>query len=58
MESLGSVSNFISVMHHFQIDHNAPCSTAKILHNHCFQFFLVVTVEREIEDKSYSKFWE
>ena len=27
-------------IHHFHIDHNAPCLTPKILHNHCFGFLL------------------
>ena len=32
--------------------------TPKILHNHCFQFLLDVTVvPREIEDDDYANFW-
>ena len=27
-------------IHHFHIDHNAPCLPPKILHNHCLSFFL------------------
>ena len=41
------------------IDHNAPCLHPKIIHNHCFQFLLGITVvPREIEGKGYAKFWE
>ena len=37
---------------------NAPCLPLKILHNHCFQFPLGITViPREIEDNGYAKFW-
>ena len=46
-------------IHHFHIDHNAPCLPPRLLHNHCFQFPLVITVvPREIEDNDYAKFWE
>ena len=39
------------------IDHNAPCLHPKIIHNHCFQFLLGITVvPREIEGKGYAKF--
>ena len=31
-------------IHHFHIDHNAPCLPPKILHIHCFQFLLGNTV--------------
>ena len=31
-------------IHHFHIDHNASCLPPKILHNHCFQFLLGITV--------------
>ena len=27
-------------IHHFHIDHNAPCVPPRLLHNHCFQFLL------------------
>ena len=38
---------------------HAPCLHPKILHNHCFQFLLGITVvPREIEDNSYGKFQE
>ena len=46
------------MIHHFNIDHNAPCLPLKILHNHCFQFLLGFTViPREIEDNGYAKLW-
>ena len=46
------------VTHHFHIDHNASCLPSKILHNHCLQFLLGITVvPREIEDNGYAKFW-
>ena len=33
------------------MDYNSPCLRPKILHNHCFQFLLGITVvPREIED--------
>ena len=50
--------------HYFHIDHNAPCfvppsPTPRILHNHCFQFHLGITVVlKEIHDNDYTKFWE
>ena len=38
-------------IHHFQIDHSAPCSQSNILHNHCFLFLMGITaVPREIEE--------
>ena len=44
-------------IHYFHIDHNAPCLPPKILHNHCFQFLLGITVvPREIQDNGYAKF--
>ena len=44
-------------IHHFHIDHNAPCLLPRLLHNHCFQFLLGITVvPREIEDNGYAKF--
>ena len=60
-------SLFFQIMcpfHYFHIDHNAPCfvppsSTPRILHNHCFQFHLGITVvPKEIHDNDYTKFWE
>ena len=33
---------------HFHRDHNAPCLSPKLLHNHCFQFLLRI---------DYAKFW-
>ena len=46
-------------IHHFHTDHNAPCLPPKILHNHCFQFLLGITVvPREIEKNDYAKFSE
>ena len=45
-------------IHHFHIDHNAPCLLPKILHIHCFQFLLGNTVvPREIQDDDYAKLW-
>ena len=44
-----------SCIHHFRIDHNAPCLPPKILHNDCFQFLLGITVvPGEIEDNGYA----
>ena len=41
-------------IHHFYIDHNAPCLPSKILHNHRFQYLLSITVvPREIEENGY-----
>ena len=31
---------FVARIHHFYIDHNAPCLLHKSLQNHCFQFLL------------------
>ena len=46
-----------SLFHHLHLDHNAPCLLSKILHSHCFQFFLGITVIlREIKDNGYAKF--
>ena len=40
-----------SHIYHFHLDHNAPNLLLNILHSHCFQFFLGITVvPREIED--------
>ena len=53
-----------SQIHLFHIDHNIPCLPTpppkkKILHIHCFQFFLGITViPREIKDNGYAKFGE
>ena len=45
-------------IHHFHVDYNVPCLPHKILHNHCFQFLLGITiVPREIEHNDYTKFW-
>ena len=42
-------------IHYFHTHHNAP---SKILHNHCFQFLLGITVVLiEIQDNGYAKFW-
>ena len=47
-----------SRIHHFHIDHNAPCLLPQILHIHCFQFLLDITVvPREIQYDSYAKLW-
>ena len=38
------------LIRYFHIDHNAPCLLPKMLHNHCLQFFLGITVvPREIK---------
>ena len=53
----------LKAIHHFSIDHNAPClphPPLKKLHNHCFQFLLSITVvPREIDDNKvhYRKWW-
>ena len=40
------------------MDHNAPCLPPQILHNHCFQSLLDITVvPREIQDDGYAKLW-
>ena len=68
MISIFCVSNFITLVfvilnlgiYYFHIDRNAPCPTSppQILHNHCFQFLLGVTVvPREIIDNGYAKLW-
>ena len=49
-------------IHYFHIDHNASCLPPplppQILHNHCFQFLLGITVvPREIQDNGYAKFF-
>ena len=47
-------------IHNFHIDHNASClpSAPQILHNHCFQFLLGITVvPREIEENGYANFF-
>ena len=42
----------------FQKYHNTFCCPPKILHKHCFQFLLGLTITpREIENYSYAKFW-
>ena len=42
---------------HFHIVHNALCLPPKILHKHCFQFLLRLTiVPKEIENNAYAKF--
>ena len=42
---------------HFHILHNALCLPSKILHKHCFQFLLGLTIiPREIENSAYAKF--
>ena len=47
----------VNPIHHFHIDHNAPSLSPKILHNHCSQFLLSITVvPREIQDNGYEKF--
>ena len=48
---------FKYLIHHFHRD-QCTLSTPQILHNHCFQFPLGITViPREIEDNAYAKFW-
>ena len=66
--SIFYVSNIITLVfvilnlgiYYFHIDRNTPCPPppTKILHNHCFQFLLGVTVvPREIIDNGCAKFW-
>ena len=64
--SIFCVSNFITLVfvipnlgiYYFHIDRNAPCPPPQILHNHCLQFLLGVTVvPREIIDNGYAKLW-
>ena len=46
------------LIHHFHIDHHASCLPPKVLHNHCFQFLLGITVvPREYKENSYAKIW-
>jgi len=45
-----------SHIHHFHLDHNALHLLPKILHSHCFQFFLGITVIPR-EGNGYAKFW-
>lgn len=41
---------------HFHINHNAPCLPRRILHNHCFQYLLGITVvPGQIEVKGYAE---
>ena len=43
-------------IHHFHIDHNAPCLPRGVLHNHCFQYLLGITVvPGQIEDEGYAE---
>ena len=45
-----------STIHHFHIDHNAPCLHRRVLHNHCFQYLLGITVvPGQIEDEGYAE---
>ena len=47
-------------IHHFHIDHNAPClpPPPEKFHNRCFQFLLGITVvSREIQDNGYAIFF-
>ena len=42
-------------IHHFYMDHNNSFFSPKILHNHCFQFLLGITVvAKEVEDNGYA----
>ena len=53
-----SVNAFEVVLsiHYFHIDHNACCLPLRILHDHCLQVLLGITVTpREIEDNGYAK---
>ena len=39
------------------MDHNAACLRPRILHNHCFQSLLGITViPRDFQDNGYAKF--
>ena len=45
-------------IHYYQIAHNKLYSSLKILHKHCLQFLLGLTiVPREIVKNAYVKFW-
>ena len=52
-------SSLFSVMQaFFQKYHNTLCCPFKILHKHCFQFLLGLTITpREIANNAYAKFW-
>ena len=42
----------------FQKYHNSLCCPSKILHKHCLQFPLGLTIgPRETENNAYAKFW-
>ena len=42
----------------FQKYHNTFCCPPEILHKHCFQFLLGLTITpREFENYAYAKFW-
>ena len=48
----------VNAIHHFHTDHNAPSIPPKILHDHCSQFLLGITVvPREIQDNGYDFFF-
>ena len=48
---------FIQVIGHFAKYHDTLCLSPKILHKHCFQFLLGLTlVPRENKDSAYAKF--
>ena len=50
--------SYLLFIHYFCIDHNAPCLPPRILHTHCFQFLVGITVvPREIQDNCYTNFW-
>ena len=48
----------ILAIHHFHIDHNAPClRLAKFCITIVFTLLGITVVPREIEDNGYVKFW-
>ena len=47
-----------SDIHHFHIDHNAPCLPPNILHNYCLGFLLGrMQYPEEIENKGHAIFF-
>ena len=52
-----AIPQFIQVIGHFAKYHDTLCLSPQILHKHCFQFLLGLTlVPRENKDSAYAKF--
>ena len=50
-------AQFVTVKGHFGKYHNTPCLFPQILHKHCFDFFLGLTiVPRENKNNAHAKF--